>query len=161
MLYGDYECKLDSKGRLILPAALRKLFSPEAKDVVWLNMGPENCLNMYPDDEWQLIQRELNKLNKYKRENIEFLRIFTAGLTRVQLDPTGRLNIPKRLMDYANIKTDAFLFSLPDRVEIWEPTYYKEKTKNPPPNYAELQENVLGGVRRDTNTNNDGNPLAN
>ena len=71
---GEFECKLDAKGRLMLPSSLRKQLSPEAEEQFVMNRGFEKCLVLYPKNDWKYISEEVNKLNQYVKKNREFIR---------------------------------------------------------------------------------------
>src|ERR1051325_6952904 len=100
-LLGEYACKLDAKGRVMLPVALKKQVQPAAQNKFVINRGFEKHLNLYPLDEWQLVSAEVNKLNPYVAKNREFMRAFFRGATELELDNTARLLMPKPLLEYA------------------------------------------------------------
>ena len=94
---GEFECKLDAKGRLMLPSSLRKQLDPAAQERFVMNRGFEKCLVLYPKNDWEYISAEVNKLNQYVKKNREFIRYFYRGATELGLDGTGRMLFPKRL----------------------------------------------------------------
>jgi MraZ protein len=100
---GEFECKLDAKGRLSMPSGLRKQLAPESNEKFVVNRGFENCLALYPFNEWQKISAEVNQLNMYVKKNREFARYFYRGATELELDAAGRLLLPKRLCEYAAV----------------------------------------------------------
>ena len=100
-LIGEFECKIDAKGRLMLPAGLKRQISPEAQDKFVVNRGFENCLVLYPLNEWKEISDEVNQLNLYNKKNRDFVRYFYRGATELALDATNRLLFPKQLLAYA------------------------------------------------------------
>ena len=67
---GEFECKLDAKGRMMLPMGLRKQVHPDALEKFVLNRGFESCLAMYPMNEWQAISAEINQLNQFVKKDI-------------------------------------------------------------------------------------------
>ena len=71
---GEFECKLDAKGRLMLPSNLRKQLDPSAQERFVMNRGFEKCLVLYPKNDWEYISAEVNKLNQYVKKNREFRR---------------------------------------------------------------------------------------
>ena len=64
-LVGEYECKIDAKGRFLFPSGLRRQLTPEANEVFMLNKGFEDCLTLYPLTEWEKISERLSKLNLF------------------------------------------------------------------------------------------------
>ena len=107
---GEFECKLDVKGRLMLPSGLRKQLNPESQERFVLNRGFEKCLVLYPKNDWEVVSAEVNKLNQYVKKNREFIRYFYRGASELGLDGTGRLLLPKRLLSYAGVEKKVILF---------------------------------------------------
>ena len=103
---GEFECKVDPKGRIMLPAGLKKQLSPAAEGRFVINRGFEKCLVLYPLNEWQTISAEVNKLNLYNKKNRDFARYFFRGASELMLDGTNRLLLPKALTEYADIDKD-------------------------------------------------------
>ncbi|MDQ3072126.1 MAG: division/cell wall cluster transcriptional repressor MraZ [Bacteroidota bacterium] len=141
---GEYECKLDTKGRFILPTGLKKQVPQEAQDRFVVNRGFEKCLVMYPRNEWEQIAEEINKLNPYVKRNREFIRYFFRGATELTLDSASRLLLPKRLQEYAGINKDIVLFAHTNKVEIWAQELYDNVLGNEPEDFAGLAESVMG-----------------
>ena len=144
---GEFECKLDAKGRLMLPASLRKQLDPAAEESFVMNRGFEKCLVLYPKNDWKYISEEVNKLNQYVKKNREFIRYFYRGATELGLDVTGRLLFPKRLMDYAGVKKEVVLFAHGNRIEIWGKKAYDNLLTDEPDEFATLAEEVMGGSK--------------
>ncbi|MFN5704241.1 MAG: division/cell wall cluster transcriptional repressor MraZ, partial [bacterium] len=103
---GEYECKIDPKGRVMLPAGLKKQLSPEAQDRLVINRGFEKCLVLYALNEWKIISDEVNSLNLYSKKNREFARYFFRGASELSLDANNRFLLPKNLLEYASIEKD-------------------------------------------------------
>ena len=141
---GEYDCRLDAKGRIMLPAGLKRQIAPEAQDKFVVNRGFEKCFMLYPSNEWESITAEINKLNIYNKKNREFVRHFFRGATELKLDGTGRLLIPKRMLEYADIKKDLILFAYLDRIEAWDKDAYEGLMTNAPDDFSKLAEEVMG-----------------
>ena len=104
-LIGAYECKADAKGRLMLPAGIKKQLTPLLKDGFILKRSIfRPCLELYPMSEWNLLVKDVNELNRFVKENLDFIRMFTTGLKPIELDSTGRVLIPKDLIEFSGIK---------------------------------------------------------
>ncbi len=142
-LIGEYECKLDSKSRLLFPAGLKRQLPIAAEYKFVLNRGFEKCLVLYPQDEWKTISDEINRLNIYIKKNREFVRYFYRGATEIVLDATNRLLIPKGLLQYAGIDKDVVLFTFSNRIEIWEKQTYENLLHDEPEEFADLAEEVM------------------
>lgn len=149
---GEFDCKLDVKGRLMMPSGLRKQLDPEAQEKFVVNRGFEKCMVLYPKNEWDKISAEVNQLNQYVKKNRDFIRYFYRGATEMSLDSTGRLLFPKRLMEYAEINKEAVLFAYSDRIEVWNKELYDNLLTDEPEDFSELAEEVMGN--KETNKQN-------
>ncbi len=143
-LIGEFECKIDAKGRIMLPAGLKRQISPEAQDKFVINRGFENCLVLYPLNEWKEISDEVNQLNLYNKKNRDFSRYFYRGATELSLDATNRLLLPKQLLDYAKITKELVLFAFSNRIEVWAKDVYQNLLTDEPEDFAALAEEVMG-----------------
>jgi MraZ protein len=143
-LIGEFECRLDDKSRIILPAALKKQISQEARDKFVINRGFEGCLVLYPQNVWDETTGRMNKLNLFVKDNRQFLRAFNNGATPLSLDSQNRLLFPKPLLDYAKIDKEIILFAYSDRIEVWNKKTYLELVSNEPEDFAKLAEKVMG-----------------
>jgi len=143
-LIGEYECKLDSKSRILLPSYLKKQFGIEDQSSFVLNRGFEKCLVLYPLSEWKKISDELSRLNVYNKKKRDFIRYFMRGASNIPLDNSNRLLIPKPLLSYAAIEKDVMLFALFNRVEIWAKDVYESLMTDEPDDFARLAEEVMG-----------------
>lgn len=141
---GEFECKVDPKGRIAVPAGLKKQLPQQMQDKFVINRGIEKCLVLYPFNEWQIISAEVNKLNLYNRKNREFARYFFRGATELILDATNRLNLPKQLLDYAGIDKDLVLFAYSNRIEVWSQANYDNLMSDEPEDFSALAEEVMG-----------------
>ena len=101
---GTYECKADTKGRIMLPVALKKQLADNLSDQFVLKRAVFNtCLELYPIKEWDALMQKVNQLNRFNKKNNDFIRRFTAGVRLIEVDSTGRLLIPKDLIVHAGI----------------------------------------------------------
>jgi MraZ protein len=142
---GDYTCKVDVKGRIILPVAFKKQMPAEALDhfVVRKDIF-ENCLVLYPIDDWnRQLEKIRKKINPYNREHNMFLRNFFKGTAELSLDNNNRLLIPKRFMDLIGADRDVVLAGQDGRIEIWAADIYV-KIDMAAADFADLAEKLLG-----------------
>ena len=144
-LIGTYECKIDVKGRLLIPIALKKQIADSiSKGFVLKRAVFQQCLELYPLQQWKDLISKVNKLNRFKKKNNDFIRRFTAGLKFIELDNTGRLLIPKELMEFANIKREIVLSSSVNIIEIWDKSKYEKTIDDSKSDFAQLAEEVMG-----------------
>ena len=123
---GEHDCKVDVKGRIMLPAAFRKQMGEvEVYRFVIKNDLYEQCLELYTIGEWEQQNNLILKTIKpYNPEHRQFLRDFRMGATEVECDPSGRILIPGRLLKQAAITNDAVLSGSIGKIEIWSPALY-------------------------------------
>lgn len=144
-LIGTYECKVDAKGRLMLPTAFKKQLAPALQDGFVLKRSVfQPCLEMYPMTEWNLLMEKMNKLNRFRKKNNDFIRKFTAGVKMVEADSSGRLLIPKDLIGFASIDKDIVLSSAVNIIEIWDKDSYEQAISGGDDDFAALAEEVMG-----------------
>ncbi len=145
---GDYPCKADAKGRIMLPAAFkRQLDSSEDKHkdnfVVKKDIF-EKCLVLYPMDEWERQNSIIrSKINPYNKEHNKFLREFHRGKAEVTLDSNNRMLIPRRLLDLVGIQKEVVLAGLDGKIEIWDKDTYEQNAQSEE-DFANLAEKIMG-----------------
>ena len=136
---------MDAKGRLMMPAPLKKQLSSVLQDGFVLRRSVfQKCLELYPMSEWQVLMQKINKLNKFKKKNNDFIRRFTAGVKMVEVDMNGRLLIPKDLTVFANISKDIVITSAINIIEIWDKDLYEQAIDDATIDFADLAEEVMG-----------------
>jgi len=147
-LLGEFDCRLDAKGRIALPAALRRQLPVEAEGRFVVNRGFEQHLVLYPLPEWRRVTAELERLNPFVKKHREFVRYFHRVATELELDSGGRLLLPRRLLDYAGIRDAVILLAYAHRIECWDPTRYDHLLSDEPADFARLAEEIMGGAGR-------------
>ena len=144
-LTGEYECKLDAKGRLRLPSQLLRQIVGDVSLLFTVNRGFEKCLVLYPKDVWEEKAQEVNQLNTYIAKNRQFVRYFYRGATQVATDSADRILLPKSLLEHADIQKDVVLLAYNDQIEIWSKDRYEAMIDAEPEDFAALAEDVFGG----------------
>ncbi len=144
-LIGTYECKVDAKGRLMVPAALKKQLTPMLQEGFVLKRSVfQPCLELYPMQEWNEMMKKINGLNRFKKKNNDFIRRFTAGVKTVEVDANGRLLIPKDLFGFAEMDKEIVLSSAINIIEIWDKDKYENTIDASADDFADLAEEVMG-----------------
>ena len=144
-LIGTYECKVDTKGRVMMPIALKKQLSKLINEGFVLKRSVFNhCIEMYPVSEWAKLMDKLNGLNRFNKKNIDFIRRFTAGVKSVEMDNSGRFLISKDLIKYASIDKEIVVSSSVNILEIWNKSTYEKVINEATLNFVELAEEVMG-----------------
>jgi len=146
-IIGTYECKVDAKGRLLLPAPLKKQLAASLQEGFVLKRSVfQPCLELYPMSEWNVLMNKVNKLNRFVKKNNDFIRRFTAGVKVVEIDNLGRLLIPKDLVVFASVSKDIVLSSAVNIIEIWDKDFYEKSIDDATVDFADLAEDVMGNV---------------
>ncbi len=146
-LVGTYECKIDTKGRLLLPVAIKKQLAASLQDGFVLKRSVfQPCLELYPMSEWNLMMQKINKLNRFVKKNNDFIRRFTAGVKMVEIDALGRLLVPKDLVVFATFSKDLVLSSAVTIIEIWDKDLYEKSIDDSVVDFADLAEDVMGNL---------------
>jgi MraZ protein len=141
---GQYENAIDEKGRVAIPAKMRRALTPAANETFTATRGLERCIFLYPLDRWETMEEEFRQLNPYQREARDFLRTITRWAEDVSLDKQGRIVLPKRLMDFAGLDGSAVIIGSLDRIEIWEPDAFSSYVEGIPGDYESIAERVMG-----------------
>lgn len=151
-IVGTYECKVDAKGRVLLPAPLKKQLVLSLQDGFVLKRSVfQPCLELYPMAEWDKMMLKVNKLNRFVKKNNDFIRRFTAGVKVVEIDSLGRLLVPKDLVVFASIAKDIVFSSAVNIVEIWDKDLYEKSISGEDVDFADLAEDVMGNINDDYN----------
>lgn len=146
-IIGSYECKADTKGRVMLPADLKKQLADAVKDGFVLKRSVfQKCLELYSMAEWQNEIDIVNKLNRFVKKNNDFIRMFMAGVRTIEMDNAGRLQIPKDLINFSGISKDVVLSSSVNRIEIWDKAAYEAVISDPNVDFGQLAEEVMGNI---------------
>ena len=144
MFVGSFKYSIDTKGRIALPAKMRKYVNPEANDTFILTRNSAKCIDIYPMDTWkELAAERLNKLNHFDPKEAMFIRMFLQEAAEDNLDSQSRLLIPKNLIEYAEIKNEVFILGAVKKIEVWNPDVYESYIKENLQSYEEIAKDVM------------------
>ena len=141
----EYTCKLDAKGRLVLPAKIKAALPETSGGQLVIGHGFDPCLVLYPMVEFRKIEVQISGLNEFDPENRRLQRAFFNTHTEVELDGTGRFLIPKKALGYAKLEKEAILIGIGKKIEVWSPTLYNEYMMGSPEEYSQLVQKKLSG----------------
>ena len=119
---GEYSHSVDTKGRVIVPAKFREALG----DTFVITMGFDGCLSMYPNDEWMTFVEKLKSLPEGRKDVRQLLRFFLAKATTCEVDKQGRVLIPIKLREYADLVKDIVFTGSLSKVEIWSKERWDE-----------------------------------
>ena len=147
---GEFDCKLDDRNRLIVPAALLKQVPGVEDDGFVINRGFEKHLVLYTKKQWDKITEDMNLLNPYEEKARQFRRYFSRGATALKVDKSSRILLPQALMEYAGIpnSTEVVISCVLDTIEIWAKAAYDEQLGIEPADFSKLAQEVMGNKAR-------------
>lgn len=125
MFQGHSVCSLDAKSRLVLPSKFRKYIKTEANNKLILTRGMDECILVYPQDEWEKVEAVLSNYNVFNAEQRFFIRQFIKFVNECELDSANRILLPSQLIDFAHIKKEVVVLGMLDKIEIWDPDTMK------------------------------------
>lgn len=150
-LIGTYECKADTKGRIMMPIAMKKQLSKGGDDSFVLKRAVFNpCLELYPIKEWKHLMQKVNALNRFNKKNNDFIRRFNSGVKTIEMDASGRLLIPKDLINHAQISKNIVISSAINILEVWDKSLYEKAINEATLDFGALAEEVMGDKYDDT-----------
>ncbi len=138
LFQGTHQNKVDTKGRVSVPAAFRRIL--EQNDPDWQEgQNPQlsilfgwpgkGCLEVYSVAAMNEMLEKVRKLPARSPQREAAARMLASNSQRFQLDDNGRLNLPKNLLELANVAGEAIFAGMVDKFEIWNPEQYEEDTK--------------------------------
>jgi MraZ protein len=140
---GSYGYSVDSKGRINIPAKLRKHISPEANDTFVVTRGYERCLFLYPLDEWSTLEQSIRQLSPSNAQHRLFTRTVLQYATECQLDSQSRIIIPKELLQFAGIVDQVMILGVLERIEVWNPKIHEEYVNAQTESYESIAQKVF------------------
>ncbi|WP_054694538.1 division/cell wall cluster transcriptional repressor MraZ [Syntrophomonas palmitatica] len=139
MFLGEYQHSLDAKGRIIIPARFRE----QLGECFIATRGLDNCIFVYPPEEWHNIEEKMRSLPFTRADVRSFMRIFLSGASELELDKQGRTVLPANLRDYAHINKDIIIIGVGTRVEIWSAENWETYTMNSSSSYEQIAESLV------------------
>jgi len=136
MFYGEYNHNIDDKGRMSIPSKFRE----ELGEKFYVTKGLDQCLFVFPLEEWQIFQNKLKDLPLTRSNARKFTRFFNAGAMDYGLDKQGRINITPVLRKHASIEKEVVVIGVGTRIEIWSKTAWDEYNSPENMNYDEIAE---------------------
>ncbi|MFK7900931.1 MAG: division/cell wall cluster transcriptional repressor MraZ [Cyclobacteriaceae bacterium] len=140
---GEYECKVDAKGRMVFPSKFKSRLPESSANEIVVSRGFEKCLVIYPIVEWKKIYSKVIGLNEFNEEYRNFQRNFFRGNTEIELDTNGRLLLPKRMLLYSNIEKEMVAVGIGNRIELWNPEIYEEYLVKDQQEFSQLAQKFL------------------
>jgi MraZ protein len=145
MFRGQFTYSIDNKGRISIPAKLRRQVSPESNDTFIITRGTAMCIDIYPLDEWQKFEEKLLKLNSFDPVEAKFIRMISQFASDDTMDSQSRILIPQSLIKFAQIEKDVLILGALQKIEVWNPKLYEEYINKAGETYENIAAKVMSG----------------
>lgn len=139
MFLGEHQHSLDAKARITIPSKFRE----ELGEKFVATKGLDNCIFLYPLQEWHEIEQKLSKLPLTRADVRSFVRFFFSGAAELELDKQGRTVVPANLRDYAEIEKDVVIIGVGSRIEVWSTGKWENYNEMASSSYEEIAENLV------------------
>lgn len=139
MFMGEYQHNLDTKGRIIVPAKFREGLGEKFV----LTRGLDQCLFVYPENEWAILEEKLKQLPLTKKDARKFTRFFLSGASELEVDKQGRISIPQPLRNYAKLAKECTIIGVSNRIEIWDDAVWQAYVLESEESFADIAENLM------------------
>jgi MraZ protein len=139
MFAGEYQHTLDDKGRVTMPARLRE----ELGERFVITRGLDQCLFVYPLNEWVKVEENLKKLPFTRSDNRAFTRLFFSGAAELEADRQGRVLIPQNLREHAGIEKEVMIIGVSNRVEVWSEQAWKTYSSEANASFEQTAEKLV------------------
>ena len=139
----EYECKLDTKGRLVLPAKIKAHLPEVSTHELVIRKGFEPNLILYPMLEYKKIHARISALSDFNEEQRKLKRTFFRGIAQVELDSAGRILVPKSMLAHAQADKEILLVGMGNSIEMWNPEVFNDYQIDDPLEYSHLAQKYL------------------
>lgn len=136
---GEYQHAMDEKGRLIIPAKFREGLGEKFV----ITRGLDNCLFVYPMEQWKLLEEKIKELPTSHADTRAFVRMFFSGAVEAELDKQGRVVIPAHLREHARIERDLYVIGVSTKVEIWAKETWENYSSQAQQSYESIAEKII------------------
>ncbi|NBI29413.1 division/cell wall cluster transcriptional repressor MraZ [Chengkuizengella marina] len=139
MFMGEYQHNIDEKGRVIVPSKFRDSLG----STFIMTRGLDQCLFIYPSEEWGVLEKKLKALPLMKSDARAFTRFFFSGATECELDKQGRVNIPNNLKSHAKLEKESIFIGVSNRIEIWNKDVWEGYFNQSESSFNEIAEKLV------------------
>jgi len=139
MFLGEFQHSIDDKGRIIIPAKFREALGTD----FIITRGLDNCLFVYPRQEWALLEQKIKSLPSMAANARAFTRLLFSGASECEWDKQGRVNVPNHLREYAKLEKDCTVIGVSSRVEIWDKATWEEYSRQSQDSFNEIAEQLV------------------
>jgi len=123
MFFGEFEYKIDEKGRVLIPPKFRSAL----KEGVVLTPGIEKCITVYPLSEWKKLATTLTTGPLTRSKLRKLNRAIFASAFNLNIDGQGRIALPDSLREYAEIVDEVVVAGANTYLELWNNVRWEEE----------------------------------
>lgn len=143
-LLGQFDCKVDAKGRVRVPSGLAKQLSEATSNAFVLHRALQSHLTLYPKNVWDSVCKQVDKLNDFDQKALIFKRWWYAGVQLTSMDGADRILIPKKWAEHAGIDNEVTMVARKDRVEVWSTQAFEAQMEKAGGDMMAFAESLLG-----------------
>jgi hypothetical protein len=136
---GEYNCKIDSKGRITFPAKLREQL--EGQNFV-ITRGLDKCIDLFPMDKWNEKMKKLENIKTTDIKQRTYVRFLLSAATELDFDAQGRINIPQSLKTYSELEKEVVVIGQNGRMEIWSKSRWDSFMSDSLENIADIAQEL-------------------
>ncbi len=138
MFFGEYSYKVDEKGRVPIPPKFRR----DMRESMILSRGPDKCITAYPLSEWKKLADSLAAKAVGHTDLRKLNRAIFGSAFSVSFDKQGRVILPPKLRDYAEIIDEIVIVGVNNTVELWNSVLWTEEKKKSDEQVSQIIENL-------------------
>lgn len=139
LFMGEYNCKIDSKGRITFPAKLREQL--EGQNFV-ITRGLDKCIDLFPMDKWNEKMKKLENIKTTDIKQRTYVRFLLSAATELDFDAQGRINIPQSLKTYSELEKEVVVIGQNGRMEIWSKSRWDSFMSDSLKNIADIAQEL-------------------
>lgn len=146
MFQGNAKSNFDEKGRIIIPSKFRKHITSEANNTLYITLGRDNCLWLFPSYEWTKLLKILSKINPFTQSEVRMRRQLLKPVEELTIDSQHRILIPQNLLQQVEIKKEVLLIGQLDWIELWNEETYNKYIDEGPESYEDVMDKVMRNI---------------
>jgi MraZ protein len=127
MFRGSFEHRVDSKGRVSVPAKFRDIIAERYEGKLVMTMDLDRCVTIYPLEEWERVEEKIRNVPQMQKEVKDYMRFIFSAATESDLDRQGRILIPPGLREHAGISKSVVVVGIINKFEIWDKTTWNAR----------------------------------
>jgi MraZ protein len=149
MFQGHAIINIDDKGRIIIPSKFRKHISSEANNLLYVTSGRDNCLWLYPSDQWNKLVKTIERINAFTNDEIAMRRQMLFYTEECAIDNQHRILIPQNLLTRIGVQKEILLIGQLERIELWNEEEFQKYLKGRPDSYEDVMDKVMRNISSD------------